>query len=66
MIGHYANVVASLLAFDNDIAAGSPSASLAQTVTSIDALAQAEEETSQQRAVLYCGADRGPVRARVR
>ena len=55
MIGHYANVVATLLAFDNDIAAGSPSASLAQTVTSIDALAQAEEETSQQRAVLYSG-----------
>ena len=55
MISHYANVVATLLAFDNDIAAGSPSASLAQTVTSIDALAQAEEETSQQRAVLYSG-----------
>jgi signal transduction histidine kinase len=53
MINHYTNVVATLLAFDNDIAAGSPSAPLAQTVTSIEALAQVEEETSQQRAVLY-------------
>ena len=52
-IGHYSSVVAILLAFDNDIAAGSPSAPLAQTVTSIEALAQVEEETSQQRAVLY-------------
>jgi signal transduction histidine kinase len=52
-IGHYSSVVATLLAFDNDIAAGSPSAPLAQTVTSIEALAQVEEETSQQRAVLY-------------
>jgi signal transduction histidine kinase len=52
-IGHYSSVVATLLAFDNDIAAGSPSAPLAQTVTSIEALAQVEDETSQQRAVLY-------------
>ncbi len=52
-IGHYSSVVAPLLAFDHDIAAGSPSAPLAQTVTSIEALAQAEEEISQQRAVLY-------------
>ncbi len=55
LIGHYSNVIATLLAFDNDIAAGSPNAPLAQTVTSIEALAQAEEETSQQRAVLYAG-----------
>jgi signal transduction histidine kinase len=53
LINHYSSVVATLLAFDNDIAAGSPSAPLAQTVTSIEALAQVEEETSQQRAVLY-------------
>jgi signal transduction histidine kinase len=52
-INHYSNVVATLLAFDNDIAAGSPSAPLAQTVTSIEALAQVEEQTSQQRAVLF-------------
>src|SRR6185437_6748737 len=52
-ISHYSSVVSTLLAFDNDIAAGSPSAPLAQTVTSIEALAQAEEEASQQRAVLY-------------
>src|SRR5690242_16014822 len=53
LINHYSSVVATLLAFDNDIAAGSPSAPLAQTVTSIEALAQVEEETSQQRALLY-------------
>jgi signal transduction histidine kinase len=53
LIGHYSNVIATLLAFDNDIAAGSPSAQLAQTVTSIEALTQVEEEASQQRAVLY-------------
>ena len=52
-INHYSSVIATLLAFDNDIAAGSPSAPLAQTVTSIAALAQVEEQTSQQRAVLY-------------
>jgi signal transduction histidine kinase len=50
---HYSNVIGTLLTFDNDIAAGSSSAQLAQTVTSADALAQVEEETSQQRAVLY-------------
>src|SRR6185437_3383029 len=32
LINHYSSVVATLLAFDNDIAAGSPSAPLAQTV----------------------------------
>jgi len=55
LTSHYSAVIATLIAFDNDIAAGSPSAQLAQTVTSIEALAQAEEETSQQRAVLYSG-----------
>ena len=59
LIEHYSNVIATLLAFDNDIAAGSPNAPLAQTVTSIEALAQAEEETSQQRAVLYAGLTEG-------
>jgi signal transduction histidine kinase len=53
LIGHYSSVVSTLLAFDNDIAAGSPNAPLAQTVTSTEALAQVEEEDSQQRAVLY-------------
>jgi signal transduction histidine kinase len=55
LINHYSTVIATLFAFDNDIAAGSPSAPLAQTVTSIEALAQEEEEASQQRAVLYAG-----------
>ena len=53
LIDHYSNVIATLLAFDNDIAAGSSSAQLAQTVTSLATLAQVEEEASQQRAVLY-------------
>jgi signal transduction histidine kinase len=53
LINHYSNVITTLLTFDNDIAAGSPSAPLAQTVTSIEALAQVEEESSQQRAVLF-------------
>jgi signal transduction histidine kinase len=53
LISHYSNVVATLLAFDTDIAAGSSSAQLAQTVTSFAALAQVEEEASQQRALLY-------------
>jgi signal transduction histidine kinase len=55
LINHYSTVIATLLAFDNDIAAGSPSAQLAQTVISVEALAQVEEESSQQRAVLYAG-----------
>jgi signal transduction histidine kinase len=55
LINHYSNVIATLLAFDNDIAAGSPSAPLAATVTSIEALAQVEEQTSQQRGILYAG-----------
>jgi signal transduction histidine kinase len=55
LINHYSAVVTTLLAFDNDIAAGSPSAQLAQTVISVGALAQVEEESSQQRAVLYAG-----------
>jgi signal transduction histidine kinase len=53
LINHYSSVIATLLAFDNDIAAGSPSAPLAATVTSIEALAQVQEQTSQQRAILY-------------
>ncbi len=50
---HYSNVIATLLAFDSDLADGSSSAQLAQTVTSLQSLAQTEEEASQQRAILY-------------
>jgi len=50
---HYSNVIAALLEFDNDIGAGSSSAQLAQTVTSLTTLAQMEEQASQQRAILY-------------
>jgi len=53
LITHYTNVIETLLAFDNDIAAGTSSANLAQTVTSLAALTQVEEEASQQRAFLY-------------
>ena len=44
-INHYSNVIATLLAFDNDIAAGSPSAPLAQTPTPSQAQTQAQTPT---------------------
>jgi signal transduction histidine kinase len=53
LINHYSAVIATLLAFDSDLAEGSSSAQLAQTVTSLEALAQTEEQASQQRAILY-------------
>jgi signal transduction histidine kinase len=53
LINHYSNVLSALLAFDSDLADGSSSAQLAQTVTSLESLAQTEEEASQQRAILY-------------
>ncbi len=55
LITHYTNVIGTLLAFDNDIAAGTSSAQLAQTVTSLATLTQVEEQASQQRAILYAG-----------
>ena len=55
LVNHYSTVVATLLAFDSDLAEGSSSAQLAQTVTSLEALAQTEEQASQQRAILYAG-----------
>jgi len=53
MITSYSGVISTLLAFDNDIAAGSSSPQLAQTVSSLGALAQMEEQASQQRAILF-------------
>ncbi len=53
MIADYSDVVSTLLAFDDDIAAGSSSAQLAQTVSSLGSLAQLAEQASQQRATLY-------------
>jgi len=53
MIADYSNVISTLLAFDNEIAAGNSSAQLAQTVASLGSLAQMEDEASQQRALLY-------------
>jgi signal transduction histidine kinase len=53
LITHYTNVIATLLEFDNDIAAGTSSAQLAQTATSLATLTHVEEQASQQRAILY-------------
>jgi signal transduction histidine kinase len=53
MITNYTGVVSSLLAFDNDIAAGSSSPQLAQTVSALASLVQIEDQASQQRGVLY-------------
>jgi signal transduction histidine kinase len=53
LVQHYSNVISQLLAFDDDIAAGSSSAQLEQTVTSLNALAQTEEQASQQQGILY-------------
>ena len=53
MIADYSNVISTLLAFDDEIAAGNSSAQLSQTVTSFGTLAQMEDEVSQQRALLY-------------
>ncbi len=53
LINHYSNVVATLLAFDSDLADGSSSAQLAQTVTSLQSLVQTQEEASAQRGILY-------------
>jgi Nitrate and nitrite sensing/Histidine kinase-, DNA gyrase B-, and HSP90-like ATPase len=53
LVTHYTNVIETLLEFDNDIAAGTSSAQLAQTVSSLAALTQVEEQASQQRAILY-------------
>ena len=59
MTQSYSEVVATLLAFDNDIAAGSSNAQLAQTVISLATVAQLEEQASQQRALLYAGLFQG-------
>jgi signal transduction histidine kinase len=53
LTAHYTSVIVALLEFDNDIAAGTSSAQLAQTVTSLAALTQVEQQASQQRAILY-------------
>jgi signal transduction histidine kinase len=49
----YTHMVSVLLTFDNDLAAGSSSPQLAQTVSSLGDLAQMEDEASQQRGILY-------------
>ena len=59
LIIRYSNLIATLLEFDNDIAAGSPNAQLAQTVTSVTALAQAQEDASQQRALVFSALQSG-------
>jgi signal transduction histidine kinase len=59
LIIRYSNLIATLLEFDNDIAAGSSNAQLAQTVTSFTALAQAQEDASQQRALVFAALQAG-------
>ena len=59
LITRYSNLIATLLEFDNDIAAGSSNAQLAQTVTSFAALAQAQEDASQQRALVFSALQAG-------
>jgi len=46
-------LVSPLLAVDNDIASGSPNPQLAQFATLLGTTAQMEDDTSQQRALLY-------------
>ena len=53
IITDYTNLISVLLTFDNDLAAGSSSPQLAQTVSSLDDIAQMEDQASQQRAILY-------------
>jgi signal transduction histidine kinase len=59
LITRYSNLTATLLEFDNDIAAGSSNAQLAQTVTSFAALAQAQEDASQQRGLVFSALQEG-------
>jgi hypothetical protein len=59
LILRYSNLISTLLEFDNDIAAGSSNAQLSQTVTSFTALAQAEEDASQQRALVFAALQAG-------
>jgi len=53
IIAVYTHVISVLLTFDNDLAAGSSSPQLAQTVSSLGDIAQMADEASQQRAILY-------------
>jgi signal transduction histidine kinase len=59
LIIRYSNLIATLLEFDNDIAVGGSNAQLAQTVTSFTALAQAQEDASQQRALVFAALQAG-------
>jgi signal transduction histidine kinase len=59
LITRYSNLIATLLEFDNDIAVGSSDAQLGQTVTSFSALAQAQEDASQQRALVLAALESG-------
>jgi hypothetical protein len=59
MITSYTGVISTMLAFDNDIAAGSSSIQLAQTVSALTSLVQMEDQASQQRAVLYAALIQG-------
>lgn len=50
---NYDNLISKLLAFDNDIALGSSSAQLSESVGALSSLTQMEDQVSVQRAILY-------------
>jgi hypothetical protein len=52
-ITSYSTIISPLLAFDDDIAAGSSNPQLAQNVSALGSVAQLEDQASQQRAILY-------------
>jgi signal transduction histidine kinase len=53
MTENYDNLISKLLAFDNDIALGSSSAQLSESVSALSSLTQMEDQVSVQRAILY-------------
>jgi len=59
MTNAYTQLVSPLLAFDNDIAAGSSNPQLAQFVNLLGSAAQIEDQASKQRALLYAALFQG-------
>src|SRR6202021_2828866 len=49
----YSQLLSPVLTFDQEIAAGSSNAQLAQFATVLESAAQLEDQASQQRALLY-------------
>jgi signal transduction histidine kinase len=59
MTTSYSQLITPMLAFDEDIAAGSSSPQLALFATVLESAAQMEEQASQQRALLYAALFQG-------